>query len=277
MPGRWTTLFRLRRQAILESKGLHGAVDRAAQSRSRERVALCAIEALGADMVATLARQIGARRRNAPPRRSPTRSVPARSWRCWQRCKSTGRTQARRCSTRCSSMDPQEVDARIAAMLADGKARLDTMLRAGAAGPLWAPEPSNAPQLAAYNSPADILLYGGAAGGGKSDLLLGLAVTAHRRAVIFRRAYGDLDGDGAAADADPAAAATATTATTWCCSHGPPDRVRRAGPAGLGIRLAGPAARLHRLRRRRAARRAKVRFVDGLAAQRRIRTSAAAW
>ena len=31
-------------------------------------------------------------------------------------------------------MDPQEVDARIAAMLADGKARLDTMLRAGAAG-----------------------------------------------------------------------------------------------------------------------------------------------
>ena len=89
-------------------------------------------------------------------------------------------------------MDPQEVDARIAAMLADGKARLDTMLRAGAAGPLWAPEPSNAPQLAAYNSPADILLYGGAAGGGKSDLLLGLAVTAHRRAVIFRRAYGDI-------------------------------------------------------------------------------------
>jgi len=89
-------------------------------------------------------------------------------------------------------MDPQEVDARIAAMLADGKARLDTMLRAGAAGPLWAPEPGNAPQIAAYNSPADILLYGGAAGGGKSDLLLGLAVTAHLRSVIFRRAYRDI-------------------------------------------------------------------------------------
>ena len=89
-------------------------------------------------------------------------------------------------------MDPQEVDARVAAMLADGKSRLDAMLRAGDAGPLWAPEPGNAPQIAAYNSPADILLYGGAAGGGKSDLLLGLAVTAHRRAVIFRRAYTDL-------------------------------------------------------------------------------------
>ena len=89
-------------------------------------------------------------------------------------------------------MDPQEVDARVAAMLADGKARLDTMLRAGAAGPVWAPEPSNAPQIAAYNSPADILLYGGAAGGGKTDLLLGLAITAHQRAVIFRRASADI-------------------------------------------------------------------------------------
>ena len=68
-PSRWTTLFQLRRRAILESKGLHGAVDRAAQSRSRERVALCAIEALAADMVATLARQIGgaAAQRAAPP------------------------------------------------------------------------------------------------------------------------------------------------------------------------------------------------------------------
>ena len=89
-------------------------------------------------------------------------------------------------------MDPQEVDARVAAMLADGKSRLDN-LRAGAAGPLWAPEPSNQPQIAAYNSQADILLYGGAAGGGKSDLLLGLGLTAHRRAVIFRRTYVDLN------------------------------------------------------------------------------------
>ena len=65
-PARWTTLFRLRRQAILESKGLHGAVDRAAQSRSRERVALCAIEGLAADMLETLARQVG-QQHEAPP------------------------------------------------------------------------------------------------------------------------------------------------------------------------------------------------------------------
>jgi hypothetical protein len=43
----------------------------------------------------------------------------------------------------------------------------------------WAPEPTNQPQFDAYHSKADLLLYGGAAGGGKSDLLLGLALTAH--------------------------------------------------------------------------------------------------
>ena len=45
----------------------------------------------------------------------------------------------------------------------------------------WLPDPCNAPQVQAYTSPADLLLYGGAAGGGKSDLLLGLALTAHER------------------------------------------------------------------------------------------------
>ena len=58
----------------------------------------------------------------------------------------------------------------------------------------WHPDPGNAPQVHAYTSPADLVLYGGAAGGGKSDLLLGLALTAHERSVIFRRAYADLSG-----------------------------------------------------------------------------------
>lgn len=43
------------------------------------------------------------------------------------------------------------------------------------------------PQELAYESEADFLFYGGAAGGGKTDLLIGLALTAHRRSVIFRR------------------------------------------------------------------------------------------
>ena len=58
----------------------------------------------------------------------------------------------------------------------------------------WLPEPENVPQVRAYRSKADLLLYGGAAGGGKTDLLIGLALTAHQRSVIFRRAYVDLRG-----------------------------------------------------------------------------------
>jgi hypothetical protein len=50
---------------------------------------------------------------------------------------------------------------------------------------LWLPMPG--PQTLAYYSDADELFYGGAAGGGKTDLLIGLAVTAHRRSIIFRR------------------------------------------------------------------------------------------
>jgi hypothetical protein len=50
---------------------------------------------------------------------------------------------------------------------------------------LWTP--FKGPQAQALNSRADILGFGGAAGGGKSWLLLGLALTEHRRSIIFRR------------------------------------------------------------------------------------------
>lgn len=56
---------------------------------------------------------------------------------------------------------------------------------------LWRPNPG--PQTAAFNSLADELYYGGGAGGGKSDLLLGLGTQAHMRSVIFRREFSQLD------------------------------------------------------------------------------------
>jgi hypothetical protein len=50
------------------------------------------------------------------------------------------------------------------------------------------------PQTDAYISQADELFYGGAAGGGKSFLLLGLAIQAHSRSIIFRREYSQIRG-----------------------------------------------------------------------------------
>lgn len=55
----------------------------------------------------------------------------------------------------------------------------------------WVPNPG--PQTEAYHSKADVLLYGGEPGGGKSQLILGLAFNAHQRSLIMRRQYGDLD------------------------------------------------------------------------------------
>jgi len=54
----------------------------------------------------------------------------------------------------------------------------------------WNPLPG--PQTIAYHSLADELFYGGSAGGGKTDLILGLALTAHTKSIIFRREYPQL-------------------------------------------------------------------------------------
>jgi hypothetical protein len=54
--------------------------------------------------------------------------------------------------------------------------------------------PQSEPQWVAALSPADELYYGGAAGGGKSDLLLGLAIIAHQTSIIFRRELAQLTG-----------------------------------------------------------------------------------
>ena len=55
---------------------------------------------------------------------------------------------------------------------------------------IW--EPNDGPQEMAYNSEADILGYGGSGGGGKTDLLIGLAGTRHNKSVIFRRVFPNL-------------------------------------------------------------------------------------
>lgn len=67
-------------------------------------------------------------------------------------------------------------------------AEIDKLL---AADP-WSPLPG--PQMMAYDSEADITGYGGAAGGGKTDLLAGLVLTRHKRALIVRREKAQTEG-----------------------------------------------------------------------------------
>ena len=55
---------------------------------------------------------------------------------------------------------------------------------------MWTPQPG--PQSMACDSTADEVLYGGEPGGGKTDWLLGMALTKHTRSHIFRRDAGQL-------------------------------------------------------------------------------------
>lgn len=54
--------------------------------------------------------------------------------------------------------------------------------------------PQKGPQTAAFMSKADLCLYGGAAGGGKTALAIGLTLTQHRESLFVRRESKQLDG-----------------------------------------------------------------------------------
>ena len=57
---------------------------------------------------------------------------------------------------------------------------------------IFVPNPGS--QRTAYDSKADIILFGGTAGSGKSGLILGCAFSQHRRSLIMRRQYTDIEG-----------------------------------------------------------------------------------
>lgn len=81
--------------------------------------------------------------------------------------------------TKLGELDPKEREKLVKDILSDP-----------VAGKRWAPNPG--PQKMAYDSLADEMLYGGQAGGGKSGLIVGLALTKHNRSLIMRRQYTDL-------------------------------------------------------------------------------------
>ena len=87
-------------------------------------------------------------------------------------------------------MDLDEIVARLGAMTVDDRNRIVEEAVAARGGARWIPSPG--PQTEAYFSKADILLYGGEPGGGKTQLILGLAFNCHKRSMIMRRQYTDL-------------------------------------------------------------------------------------
>ena len=83
-----------------------------------------------------------------------------------------------------------EIAVKLSTMSDDDKADLADRIADSSVGKmLWVPNPG--PQTEAFYSPADELFYGGQAGGGKSDLLLGLALEAHTVSRIFRKQHND--------------------------------------------------------------------------------------
>ncbi|WP_169307315.1 terminase family protein [Chitiniphilus eburneus] len=82
-----------------------------------------------------------------------------------------------------ADMTPAELMALMKRLTPEEQAELDRLLTDGL--PKWMPQVG--PQTQALESEADIVFYGGQAGGGKSDLLLGAALTRHEHSIIFRR------------------------------------------------------------------------------------------
>ena len=69
---------------------------------------------------------------------------------------------------------------------------LAALIAADLAEHRWRPLPG--PQTMAYESQADVIGFGGAAGGGKTDLAIGMATTQHHRSQVFRREGPQLKG-----------------------------------------------------------------------------------
>lgn len=89
-------------------------------------------------------------------------------------------------------MNTAEIQTALRYLTDKERAELEALLAADLADKPWRPLPG--PQSMAYESLADITGYGGAAGGGKTDLLAGLVTTRHKRALVVRREKAQTEG-----------------------------------------------------------------------------------
>lgn len=79
---------------------------------------------------------------------------------------------------------PAEVERWLAQATPEQRAEIEALLADDIQSTIWRPQVGR--QMEALNSEAFITGYGGAAGGGKSDLIAGLALTRHSRALVVR-------------------------------------------------------------------------------------------
>jgi hypothetical protein len=84
----------------------------------------------------------------------------------------------------------EEIEQLLPFLKPEERAELDAILEAERE--LW--KPFDGPQTMAFECEADIIGYGGAAGGGKTDLIAGLAITKHKRVLVVRREKAQTEG-----------------------------------------------------------------------------------
>jgi hypothetical protein len=88
-------------------------------------------------------------------------------------------------------IDAAEIAELLPRLTADERRQVDAIIAAWSMVP-W--RPLEGPQTMAYESKADIVGYGGAAGGGKTDLACGSILTRHQKAMVLRRVGTELTG-----------------------------------------------------------------------------------
>lgn len=89
-------------------------------------------------------------------------------------------------------MTPKDIKELQAYLTPEEQAELEELVSADIDAMVWRPLPG--PQTMAYNSMADVIGFGGAAGGGKTDLACGKALTQHTKTAMFRRVGTELVG-----------------------------------------------------------------------------------